>query len=46
MTSMQIYGLAASFLVLALGGLAVWWDYRTVMKHRRDAKSEHAQSAE
>jgi len=43
---MQIYGLVASFLVLALGGLAVWWDYRTITKHRRDAKSGHARPAE
>jgi hypothetical protein len=46
MTSMQIYGLVAPFVLAGLGWLVAWWSHHTIMKHRRDAKSGHARPAE
>jgi hypothetical protein len=46
MTSLQIYGLASPFLVVALAGLAAWWNHHTIMKHRHHAKPGHARPGE
>jgi len=31
MTSIQVYGLVAPFLVMGLGWFAYWWNHREIM---------------
>ena len=34
MTSIEVYGLVAPFVVLGMGWLAVWWNHREIARLR------------
>ena len=38
MTSLQLYGLAAPFVLAGLGWALVWWNARDIDRHRRDSR--------
>jgi len=46
MTSLQIYGLVAPFVLAGLGWALAWWNLHTIEQHRRGNRNKHSQPAE
>jgi hypothetical protein len=46
MTSIEVYGLAAPFLVMGLGWFAYWWNHREIMRLRGEHPAARHNPAE
>jgi hypothetical protein len=46
MTTVQIYGLAAPFILAGLGWMLVWWNAREIDRHRRGGRPLRTSAAE